>query len=187
MANLVSVFSQPRPCLRQLVRVGENREVVLLSGDVNPKTGRFERRSTQTQKRRNTRTTGAAPNRIGRFVEFGPFKHHWVSPSKVATCFEFPFVGPSREMEEPLAAIAHSKVNILGFWCAPFPSGNLARQCQQMTINIGNFSHGCGCQNQWDHFGGGAPPILVYFSWDWDVHRGYGILTHGHMIVLQHH
>ena len=29
------------------------------------------------------------------------------------------------------------------------------------------------------HFGIGAPPILVYFSWDWDVHWGYGVLTHG--------
>ena len=36
-------------------------------------------------------------------------------------------------------------------------------------------------QNQWCHFGAGAPPILVYFSWDWDVHGGYGILTHGHI------
>ena len=25
-------------------------------------------------------------------------------------------------------------------------------------------------QNQWYHFGVGAPPVLVYFSWDWDVH-----------------
>ena len=32
---------------------------------------------------------------------------------------------------------------------------------------------------QWYHFGVGAPPILVYFSGDWDVHWGYGILTHG--------
>ena len=32
-------------------------------------------------------------------------------------------------------------------------------------------------QNQWYHFGVGAPPILVYFSGDWDVHWGYGILT----------
>ena len=36
-------------------------------------------------------------------------------------------------------------------------------------------------QNQWYHFGIGAPPILVYFSPDWDVHRGYGVLTHGHI------
>ena len=36
-------------------------------------------------------------------------------------------------------------------------------------------------QNQWYHFGVGAPPILVYFSGDWDVHWGYGLLTHGHM------
>ena len=25
----------------------------------------------------------------------------------------------------------------------------------------------------------GAPPILVYFSGDWDVHWEYGVLTHG--------
>ena len=36
-------------------------------------------------------------------------------------------------------------------------------------------------QNQWYHFGVGAPPILVYVSGDWDVHWGYGLLTHGHM------
>ena len=36
-------------------------------------------------------------------------------------------------------------------------------------------------KNQWYHVGVGAlgaPPILVYFSGDWDVH---GVLTHGHM------
>ena len=36
-------------------------------------------------------------------------------------------------------------------------------------------------QNQWCHFGVGAPPILVYFSGDWDVHWGYCVLTHGHV------
>ena len=34
-------------------------------------------------------------------------------------------------------------------------------------------------QNQWYHFGVGAPPILVYFSGDWDVHWRYGLLPHG--------
>ena len=34
-------------------------------------------------------------------------------------------------------------------------------------------------QNQWYNFGVGAPPILVYFSGDWDVHWGHGLLTHG--------
>ena len=34
-------------------------------------------------------------------------------------------------------------------------------------------------QNQWYHFGVSARPILVYFTRDWDVHWGYGILTHG--------
>ena len=37
-------------------------------------------------------------------------------------------------------------------------------------------------QNQWYHFGVGAPPILVYFNGDWDVH--YGSLTHGHIHSL---
>ena len=27
-----------------------------------------------------------------------------------------------------------------------------------------------------------SPPILVYFSGDWDVHWGYGLLTHGHIL-----
>ena len=26
----------------------------------------------------------------------------------------------------------------------------------------------------------GAPPMLDYFSGDWDVHWGYGLLTHGY-------
>ena len=37
-------------------------------------------------------------------------------------------------------------------------------------------------QNQWDPIlGFGAPPMLVLFSGDWDVHWGYGLLTHGHL------
>ena len=31
----------------------------------------------------------------------------------------------------------------------------------------------------------GAPPILVYFSGDWDVHVGYGVLTHGQILQSQ--
>ena len=38
-------------------------------------------------------------------------------------------------------------------------------------------------QNQWYHFAAGAPPILVYFSGDWDVHWGtIWVLTHGHVV-----
>ena len=33
----------------------------------------------------------------------------------------------------------------------------------------------------WYHFGVGAPPKLVYFCGNWDVHWGYGLLTHGHV------
>ena len=35
-------------------------------------------------------------------------------------------------------------------------------------------------QNQWYHSGVGAPPILVHFSGDWDVHWD-GLLTHHQM------
>ena len=40
-------------------------------------------------------------------------------------------------------------------------------------------------QKQWYHFGVDTPPISVYFSGDWDVHWGYGLLTHGHMDSIQ--
>ena len=33
--------------------------------------------------------------------------------------------------------------------------------------------------NRCGHFGVGTPPILVYFSGDWDVHWGFEILTRG--------
>ena len=34
--------------------------------------------------------------------------------------------------------------------------------------------HAAVGQDQWYHFGVGAPPILLYFSGDWDVHTGTG-------------
>ena len=40
-------------------------------------------------------------------------------------------------------------------------------------------------ENQWYHFGVGVPPISVYSSEDWDVHWGYGILTHGPLNMAQ--
>ena len=39
-------------------------------------------------------------------------------------------------------------------------------------------------QNQWDPMVG-APPILVYFSGDWDVHWAYGLLTHDQMRSIE--
>ena len=36
-------------------------------------------------------------------------------------------------------------------------------------------------QNQWYHFGVGAPPNLFYFTGGWDVHWGYGLLNHSHL------
>ena len=39
-------------------------------------------------------------------------------------------------------------------------------------------------QHQWYHVGVGAPPILVYFSGNWDVDWEYGVLTHSHVCGL---
>ena len=42
--------------------------------------------------------------------------------------------------------------------------------------------YGCGSKPiMGSHFGLGAPPIFDPVSGDWDVHSGYGILTHGHI------
>ena len=40
------------------------------------------------------------------------------------------------------------------------------------------------------HFGVGAPPILIYFSGDWDVHCGYDLgFDPGHIFLteVRHH
>ena len=73
----------------------------------------------------------------------------------------------------------------------PVSNQQLLRQCsgRRLRVHQQALCHGerrgrCHLdvgQNQWYHFGVGAPPILVHFSWDWDVHCGYGILTHGHL------
>ena len=72
---------------------------------------------------------------------------------------------------------------------APGPSGQLELASSHVTKHgfcLASFSFQTIChvavgQNQWYHFGVGAPPILVYVSGDWDVLWGYGILTHGHV------
>ena len=40
--------------------------------------------------------------------------------------------------------------------------------------------YGCGSKPMVP-FWVGAPPVLVYFSGDWDVLWGYGLLNHGHI------
>ena len=52
---------------------------------------------------------------------------------------------------------------------------------QTLKASLDCFSLVCGCGSMGSHFGVGAPPILVYFSGDWDVDWGYGMLTHGHV------
>ena len=65
---------------------------------------------------------------------------------------------------EDSAEVAHFVMSFLCEWC----SGAVV-QCTLTYIYI------------YIYFGVGAPPILVHFSGDWDVHWGYGLLTHGHI------
>ena len=52
-------------------------------------------------------------------------------------------------------------------------------------VVVAKLKHMAVGQNPWYHFGVGAPPILVYFSGDWDVHWGYD-LDFGPMAISQH-
>ena len=63
----------------------------------------------------------------------------------------------------------------------PCGSSHMAKRVSTQKHTHRNMAVG---YNQWYHFGVGAPPILVHFSGDWDVHWGYGILTHGHISDL---
>ena len=44
--------------------------------------------------------------------------------------------------------------------------------CSMRICAVNNHFDQAVGQNQWYHFGAGAPPILVNFSGDWDVHWG---------------
>ena len=54
----------------------------------------------------------------------------------------------------------------------------LTQEGRRLSSTEMGSSHMAVGQNQWYHFGAGAPPILVYFSGD---SLGYGVLTHGHI------
>ena len=54
------------------------------------------------------------------------------------------------------------------------------RRCPHVVFSFACEYMGVG-QHQWYRVGVGAPPILVYFSGDWDVHWGYRALTHSHI------
>ena len=55
--------------------------------------------------------------------------------------------------------------------------------CHSIKARIAVVLSGCGSKPMGSHLGVGAPLILVYFSGDWDVPWGYGLLTHGHLVV----
>ena len=76
--------------------------------------------------------------------------------------------GPTRPRPGAWPAARMTGPRGLGGW-----GGKLGDKVGKHHVAVG--------QNQWYRFGVGAPPILVYFSEDWDVHCRYGILTHGHV------
>ena len=49
-----------------------------------------------------------------------------------------------------------------------------------------NLAHGCGSKPMVPFWlvGEFTTHFRTYFSGDWDVHWGYGVLTHGHMMKL---
>ena len=66
---------------------------------------------------------------------------------------------------------------------AQLAGAHFAIHVQAQAFDCAVNTHGCGSKPMESHFGVGAPPILVYFSGDWDVHWEItGLLTHGHMV-----
>ena len=63
------------------------------------------------------------------------------------------------------------------------PRRTRSRSRWPLAARTGN-RHGCRSKLMGSHLGIGAPPILVHLSGDWDVHKGYGIVTHGYMRSL---
>ena len=107
-----------------------------------------------------------------------------LSVTQNLVCSRFPFKTPlertpphtpGNSREHATAAAAGERS------CRPADRSQTA--CSGMLCFLG-FSQVAVGQNQWCHFGVGAPPILVYFSGDWDVHQGTGVLTHSQVTVL---
>ena len=71
----------------------------------------------------------------------------------------------------------------VGWVCVEGEAGN-SRPISGSGPRFRNY-HGCGSTTMGSYFGAGAPPTLVYFSGDWDVHWGYGLLTHGQIRKLR--
>ena len=84
---------------------------------------------------------------------------------------------------------------LTGFWspwrldCCGSCRASRTRRLVQFDFCLTDFlrSQMAVGQHQWYHFGVGAPAILVYFSGDWDVHWGYGVLTHSQIAPGLHH
>ena len=74
----------------------------------------------------------------------------------------------------------HGKHRLVQLLSIGFPGRFSLRLLQESRPNQSKttrfcYTHLAVGQNQWYHFVVGAPPILVYFSGDWDVHWGYDL------------
>ena len=110
----------------------------------------------------------------------------WNQRLKPAVCARAPYPCPStrsRAIEELKAAKA---VRDGAEAAEKVGKGKKAEAPRSGCLGHGSIHYMAVGQNQWYHFGVGAPPSLVYFCGDWDVHWGYGFLTHDHIAAHLH-
>ena len=79
------------------------------------------------------------------------------------------------------SAFAQRQTGEAGIDCTPPGLGDRAVESDSNAPKPRSLAVG---QHQWLHFGVGAPPILVYFSGDSDVHWGYRVLTQTHLMII---
>ena len=82
------------------------------------------------------------------------------------------------------SALIPSMATLVAPWhVAPWASWRqAARFSWSRRRLLGGRIFGCGLKPRVP-FWGRCTSILVYFSGDWDVYWGYGVLTHGHLLI----
>ena len=140
----------------------------------------YKKGASQTYPRSGKDTPRLTPQNPG--FEWAAFQTATCLPTRLWRCFKLDdyAMGKFGAMSPRLLQSAPFKSLFF-----PGSKGSLRLQEQWVAFRDASsgFSHLAVGQHQWYHFGEGAPPILVYFSGDWDVHWGYGVLTHSHLCV----
>ena len=97
----------------------------------------------------------------------GPLEIKQGSPGHVLIGSKEP--GAAKEVS---VAVPMARRNVRG--CSTKAMAGARSQSPSTSRPFGTFQNNMAVgQNQWYHSWVGAPPILVYLSGDWDVHRGY--------------